>query len=186
MATGTEPEAAMVHLKRIVVGVDGSEGAARALRWAIGLAELEGAEIIAVHALGPVADLARGTTIAVSTGLGLRHAHSTWRNELRHEFEQDWCASLRVAGVPFRALLEGASPVGALMGVADREGADLIVLGAHDHGSLEDRVLGSVSYKISHRAHQPVVIIPPEAERDTAREMSGGAGQRIRLGLRAG
>ena len=35
-------------MKRIVVGVDGSEGAARALRWAIGLAEKEGAEIIAV------------------------------------------------------------------------------------------------------------------------------------------
>ena len=49
-------------MKRLVVGVDGSEGAARALRWAIGLAEKEGAEIIAVYALGPVEDLFRGTT----------------------------------------------------------------------------------------------------------------------------
>lgn len=176
----------MVHMRRIVVGVDGSEGAARALRWAVGLAKLEGAEIVAVHALGPVADLARGTTVAVSTGLGLRHAHNTWRNELRHEFEHDWCASLRAAGVPFRALLEGASPVSALMAVADRENADLIVLGAHDHGSLEDRVLGSVSYKISHRAHQPVVIVPPEAERDTPGEMPGSDAQGIRFGLKAG
>ncbi len=52
------------------------------------------------------------------------------------------------------------------MAVADREDADLIVVGAHGHGGFEDRMLGSVSYKVSHRAHQPVVIVPPEASRN--------------------
>jgi nucleotide-binding universal stress UspA family protein len=151
-------------MKRIVVGVDGSEGAKRALRWAMGLAEEEGAEIIAVYALGPVEDLARGASTAVSVGLGLPH-ESTWRNELRRELEQDWCAPLRAAGLPFKAHIEGASASAGLMAVADREDADLIVVGAHGHGSFEDRVLGSVSYKVSHRAHQPVVIVPPDAQR---------------------
>src|SRR5437879_10797279 len=151
-------------MKRIVVGVDGSQGAVRALRWAIGLAAEEGAEIIAVYALGPVEDLARGTTNAVSAGLGMsRSRFSSWRNELRQELEQDWCAPLRAAGLPFRAHLEEASASVGLMAVADREDADLIVVGAHGHGGFEDRVLGSVSYKVSHRAHQPVVIVPPEA-----------------------
>jgi nucleotide-binding universal stress UspA family protein len=151
-------------MKRIVVGVDGSEGAARALRWAIGLAEEERAEIIAVYALGPVEDLARGAGAAVSVGLGLPH-ESTWRNQLRRTLEQNWCAPLRAAGLPFKAHLEGASASAGLMAVADREDADLIVVGAHGHGSFEDRVLGSVSYKVSHRAHQPVVIVPPDAQR---------------------
>ena len=151
-------------MKRIVVGVDGSEGAARALRWAIGLAEKEGAEIIAVYALGPVEDLFRGTTNAVSAGLGMSQPRAgSWRNELRRELEQDWCAPVRAAGLPFRAHLEEASASAGLMAVADREDADLIVVGAHGHGGFEDRVLGSVSYKVSHRAHQPVVIVPPEA-----------------------
>ena len=48
------------------------------------------------------------------------------------------------------------------MAVADREDGDLIVVGAHGHGGFGDRVLGSVSYKVCHRAHQPVVIVPPE------------------------
>jgi nucleotide-binding universal stress UspA family protein len=151
-------------MKRIVVGVDGSEGAARALRWAIGLAKEDGAEIIAVYALGPLEDLARGTTSAVSAGLGISQSRfSSWRNDLRQELEQDWCAPLRAAGLPYRAHLEGASASGALMAVADREDADLIVVGAHGHGGCEDRGLGSVSYKVSHRAHQPVVIVPSEA-----------------------
>ena len=154
-------------MKRIVVGVDGSEGAARALGWAIGRAKEESAEIIAVYALGPVEDLARGASTAVSVGLGLPH-ESTWRNELRRELERDWCAPLRAAGVPFRAHVEGASASAGLMAVADREDADLIVLGARGHGSFEDRVLGSVSYKVSHRAHQPVVIVPPDTRRISA------------------
>ncbi len=151
-------------MKRIVVGVDGSPGSARALRWAIGLGRDQDAEIIAVYALGPVEDLARGTSIAVAAGLGLRASESgPWRKELRREVEQRWCAPLHAAGVPFRIELETAPAAAGLMAVADANDADLIVVGAHGHGGFEDRVLGSVSYKVSHRAHQPVVIVPPEA-----------------------
>jgi nucleotide-binding universal stress UspA family protein len=151
-------------VKRIVVGLDGSEGAARALDWAMGLARDERAEIIAVYALGPVEDFARGASNAVAAGLGMAH-DGPWRNHLRQELERDWCAPLRTAGLPFRAHFEEASASVALMAVADREDADLIVVGAHGHGGFEDRVLGSVSYRVSHRAHQPVVIVPSEARR---------------------
>jgi nucleotide-binding universal stress UspA family protein len=129
----------------------------------MGLAQEDGAEIIAVYALGPLEDLARGASNAVSAGLGMSAASlGPWRDQLRRELEEDWCAPLRAAGLPFRAQLEGASASAGLMAVADREDADLIVVGAHGHGGFEDRVLGSVSYKVSHRAHQPVVIVPPE------------------------
>ena len=151
-------------VKRIVVGVDGSPGSARALRWAIDLAQHDEAEIIAVYALGPVEDLARGASNAVAAGLGIPPSGvGSWRAGLRRELEHDWCAPLVASGLPFRAHLEQASAPGALMAVADREDADLIVVGAQGHGSFEDRVLGGVSYKVSHRAHQPVVIVPPEA-----------------------
>lgn len=150
-------------VKRIVIGVDGSAGSNRALHWAIGLAREQEAEIIAVYALGPVGDLARGTSNAVAAGLGLRDPEAgRWREELRRDVEREWCAPLQSAGVPYRVQLETHSAPAALMCVADAEDADLIVVGAHGHGSFEDRVLGSVSYKVSHRAHQPVVIVPPE------------------------
>jgi nucleotide-binding universal stress UspA family protein len=151
-------------MKRIVVGIDGSKGALRALRWAMGLAKEEGAEIVAVYAVGPVEGLGWGAANAVSAGLGMSQSTSgSWRDEVRRELEQDWCAPLRAAGVPFRAYFEEASASAALMAIADREDADLIVVGAHGHGGFEDRVLGSVSNKISHRAHQPVVIVPSKA-----------------------
>ena len=148
-------------MKRIVVGVDGSEGAARALGWASRLAGEEGAEIVAVYALGPLEDLARGAAEAVSTGLGLSTSRPAWRKQLRQELEA-WCAPLRAAGLPYRAHLEMAPAADGLMAVADREDADLIVVGAHGHGGLEDRVLGSVGFRLGHRAHKPVVIVPPD------------------------
>jgi nucleotide-binding universal stress UspA family protein len=151
-------------VKRIVIGVDGSAGSNRALRWAIGLAREQDAEIVAVYALGPMEDLARGASNAVAAGLGLRGSDAgRWRDELRRDVEREWCAPLHSAGVPYRVQLETSSAPAALMAVADAEDADLIVVGAHGHGNFEDRVLGSVSYKVSHRAHQPVVIVPPEA-----------------------
>ncbi|HEV7535235.1 MAG TPA: universal stress protein, partial [Acidimicrobiia bacterium] len=58
--------------------------------------------------------------------------------------------------------------------VADREDGDLIVVGAHGHGGFGDRVLGGVSYKLSHRARQPVVIIPPEVEHRSRRNRASG------------
>src|SRR5437879_4680626 len=113
-------------MRRIVVGIDGSETSGRALRWAVGLAEREGAEIIAVYALGPMEDLARGASSAVSAGLGMSQSWvGGWRSELRRKLEQDWCAPLRSAGLPFRAQLEEASASAGLMAVADREHADL-------------------------------------------------------------
>ncbi len=74
-------------VKRIVVGLDGSEGAARALEWAMRLAREEGAEIVAVYALGPVEDCARGATNAVAAGLGVAREKS-WRKQLREQLEQ--------------------------------------------------------------------------------------------------
>ena len=150
-------------VKRIVVGVDGSSGSDRALRWAMEFARGEGAELIAVYALGAVEDLARGASNAVAAGLGIPPSAAPWREALHRELDENWCAPLRTAGLPYRVLLEKASAAAGLMAVADREDADLIVVGAHGHGGFEDRVLGSVSYKVSHRAHQPVVIVPPEA-----------------------
>jgi nucleotide-binding universal stress UspA family protein len=36
------------------------------------------------------------------------------------------------------------------------------VVGARGHGNLCERVLGGVTYRLSHRARHPVVVVPPE------------------------
>ena len=63
---------------RIVVGVDGSDTAQEALRWALGLGETLGAEVVAVHAVGLVEELH-----------DCEVSEDSWRAGLRRLVEED-------------------------------------------------------------------------------------------------
>ncbi|HYW22744.1 MAG TPA: universal stress protein [Terriglobales bacterium] len=67
-------------MARILVGVDGSEGSAAAIRWASRLALTAGAEVVAVHVIDRSADDVRP--------LGLPRAilnEADWREAVEHE-----------------------------------------------------------------------------------------------------
>jgi nucleotide-binding universal stress UspA family protein len=139
-------------IRTIVVGLDGSEGSDRALRWAISRAADLRAEVVAVYGFRPVVP-------ELSAGIPAFDPHAMVES-LRATLEDDWSAPLDAAGIPYRAELVEADPVTAILGAADRHGADMIVLGAQGHGGFVDRLLGGVTYKVAHRARQPVVIVP--------------------------
>lgn len=141
----------MIHT--IVVGVDGTDGSRRALEWTATRAAELGAEVVAVFALPPASEF-----VVSIPPLPVHAVH-----DLRQHFEQEWCRPLREAGIPYRSYVVQQSPTHALVGAAEREHADLVVVGAHGHGGLVDRLLGSVSYAVSHAAPCPVVIVPTEA-----------------------
>jgi len=137
-------------IQTILVGVDGTEGSRRALVWAAGRAQELGAEVVAVLAIRPF-----GEFVSDVPPLPGDVVH-----RLRKRLETTWCAPLRDAGVRYRSIAVEDDPSQALVSIADRERADMIVLGARGHGRMLDRLLGSVTYKVAHRAHCPVVIVP--------------------------
>src|SRR3954451_10454249 len=140
-------------LRKIVVGVDGSGAASRATRWAAGRARESGAEVIAVTAIDVDTQFTRDLP---PSGFG------NWRDQIRHRLKTEWVRPLVDAGVEYRTKVVEAAPAAALMQVADDEQAELIVVGAHGHGGLGDRLLGSVSYRVTHLARQPVTVIPSD------------------------
>ncbi|MCC6339332.1 MAG: universal stress protein [Acidimicrobiia bacterium] len=141
---------------RIVVGVDGSKGSGRALAYAADVAERLGAEVVAVYGLGPLAELAMAIPPSRPT---------TWKRDLQDEMHDVWCRPLADRGVKFHARLVESDPVNALIDAADKEQALMIVVGANSRGELAHRVLGGVTYRLAHRAHHPVVIVPPTPDR---------------------
>jgi nucleotide-binding universal stress UspA family protein len=66
--------------------------------------------------------------------------------------------ALPVPAAKPRKTVESAHPADALLEIAEREGADLIVVGNRGmHGV--SRMLGSVPNKVSHRARCHVLIV---------------------------
>jgi nucleotide-binding universal stress UspA family protein len=137
----------------VVVGVDGSDDARRALEWTALLAAATDAEVVAAHVLTYDREFERDLTLDTMR---------TWRRELERDLRNAWTEPLRAIPVRSRCVLvEASSPTDGLLDVARREHADLLVVGARGHGTLAGRVMGGVSYRLAHHATQPVVVVPP-------------------------
>ncbi len=147
----------------IVVGVDGSEGARRALRWALREASHRGTAVEAVTAwLWDDIDTA---PIGPSNP---ENARERAVQMLDREVEQALAEWVTAPPTIAREVVEGR-PAKVL--VAAATDADLLVLGSHGHGRLYHVALGSVSESCIREATCPVVVVPiphPEQRRQPA------------------
>lgn len=145
-STTTGPAAAKGRAGRIVVGVDGSEGADLALDWAVGEARRTGGEIdiVASSVLTGTSDYVVTVDVAVP-------------DAARQVVEG---ALARVAGeapeVVVRGGTRGDPPAVALVD-ASRE-AGLLVLGSRGLGAFRGLLLGSVSHYLAMHTHCPMVV----------------------------
>jgi nucleotide-binding universal stress UspA family protein len=133
---------------RVVVGLDGSVASQAALRWAAGLVRAEGGDLVAASVrIVPFAEIWPETV----------------EERRRGEAErlEQWCAPLDDAGVSFRrALLEG-DPRQQLLEIADRDHADLLVVGARGSGGNRHALhLGSTTHHLIHHTRVPLAAIP--------------------------
>jgi len=141
-------------LRTIVIGMDSSAGAQRALTWAATRSREAGAQLIAVHVLTYSHEFATDLSPATM---------NNWRRDLERDLAGPWTDAGRGVGSTVRTVVvEDESPAAGILATAERENADLVVLGTHGRGNLADRLLGPTAYTVTHRARTPVVIIPPD------------------------
>jgi nucleotide-binding universal stress UspA family protein len=141
------------EMKKIVVGVDGSDGAVAALRFAIDEARAHGATVEAVNAWHiPPAAYGAGWAPAVADFDGYRKvAESGLEKSLKE-------AGADESGVTVATHVSEGAPADVLCREAD--GADLLVVGSRGLGGFRGLLLGSVSQQCAHHAPCPVVIVP--------------------------
>jgi nucleotide-binding universal stress UspA family protein len=144
-------------IKRIVVGVDGSENSQAALRWAIRMAQGMGSEVTAVHALGVPSYFPEPFGVPVQYD-------DRWREEMTEEFEK-WCTPLKASGVGYRTVMEDGRPASVIAEVAERDAADVIVVARRGRGGVAELLLGSVSHELALHSKRPVLLIEPEPSR---------------------
>jgi nucleotide-binding universal stress UspA family protein len=168
-----EKGAGVVTLERVLVGLDGSEGSARALHWAIDLAKAVGAEVLAVHAFEqPYPVVPPSAEVPVGMVVDEVEAVQALRVAVEQAFVTEWSAPLEGAGVRYRRLLEEGSPGDVLLEVAAREQPGLIVTGRRGRRPLAELLAGSVSHHLVHRSPIPVAIVPGAGDHDERRKRS--------------
>jgi nucleotide-binding universal stress UspA family protein len=147
-----------VPTRVIVLGLDGSHNAKQAVAWCATYAPALDAEVVAIFSL-------EVPGYAGLAPIGMSYATIADEEFLAaiHVELDDWCAPLRDVGVPYRTEVLQGPPEASLNEVADRENADLIVVGRRGHGGFVEAVIGSVPHALAHSATRPLVIIPPPA-----------------------
>jgi nucleotide-binding universal stress UspA family protein len=137
----------------IVVGVDGSEGSAAALRFAIEEARVRGAELKAVNAWH-VPPAVYGAGWAPAT-VDLDEYRKLAESALGKSLEDAGAAD---SGVEVTPILREGHPVDVLIAESGR--ADLLVVGSRGLGGFKGLLLGSVSQQCAQHAKCPVVVVP--------------------------
>lgn len=136
---------------RIVVGVDGSEGADRALRYAVDEAERRGGTVDAVLVWALLDQPGVPEERPFDPAFGEAKARAYLDEAVARVVGDHPGVTVNpvvVCDLPARGLLEAAA------------GADLLVVGARGLGGFAGLLLGSVSQQVVNHAPCPVVVIP--------------------------
>jgi nucleotide-binding universal stress UspA family protein len=143
--------------RRIVVGVDGSEGSRHALVWARDEAALRGAELDVVHTWAPPAPVSEIAVMVTPTDDAV---YEQAAQEVLEAALSDLPAetggpvpvsATTLRGYPSTTLIERASD------------ADLLVVGSRGRGGFAGLLLGSVGQQCIHHASGPVAVVPATA-----------------------
>ena len=136
--------------KTILWATDGSETAAHALPYALGLAESDKAKLVVVHA--------REIFVGRGGGYPVLADESELRATIHQQVEE-----LKSSGIDATYIVRTCTANHAartIAEIAEEVGADLIVVGTHGYGRVANLLLGSTTQGLLHAGTCPVLAIP--------------------------
>lgn len=172
-------------VQKILVPLDGSQHAHKALGFALDIAEKHGAAVVLLHVLLRNLDLEqlralfahqdlsadlqatleraareKAPPLAVAAG----YARATVPQKVLEEVGREILAgaerTAQARGLPrVECLLEDGDPAKCIIACAERLHADTIVMASRGLGTIEDLFLGSVSRKVNHRARGTCILV---------------------------
>lgn len=134
--------------RRIVVGVDGSEGSAKALDWVIAEATRFPASL----------ELVTAWMFPMALGYVFARTPDEVRQQVQRIADTSVSHVAEVApDIVVRSTLREGEAGPTLVDLST--GADLLVVGSQGHGGIRELLLGSVGTYCSRHAHCPIVIV---------------------------
>ena len=139
---------------KIMIATDGSKQVEKAVKAAVELARLTGARLYAVH-------------VIASTGYTPRNFG--WEESLREILEAEAKRAVtfveeagKASGIEVESVILDGHPADRIMGFAEQEDMDLIVMGTLGRTGLDRFLLGSVAEKIVRHSKTPVMVVKGE------------------------
>ncbi|MBN1432091.1 MAG: universal stress protein [Methanomicrobiaceae archaeon] len=137
--------------KKILLATDGSENARRAAREAAGLAKELSSDIIIAYIF-----------VSPPSQSKMAKAHFDVHSILEIEAKDSISETIRFLeseNLTYTLKVAIGEPAVEIIGIAEKENADLLIIGSRGLGALRGAVIGSVSQKVAHHAKCPVMIV---------------------------
>lgn len=177
------PNLPEVRIKRILYATDLSEGARRALAYAVNLANQYCAQLVILHVVDDTPEIVDQHVVGYIDANEWEAIKQRNLNETREvligkkrgqdvirEVLDRFCSNLRpgtddhTAAMDETIVVKG-NPVHQILNVAEEKQCDLIVMGSHGQGALIDTMIGSTASRVLRRAAIPVLVVRlPKAE----------------------
>ena len=141
-----------VMFRRILLPLDGSTCAEEALPYAVAQAERFGAELILLRILEPLRGVSGVSRVAIE------RVEERSRS-LAHEYVERVAAGVREQGLPVHGVTVEGYPHHEIVGFAEENQIDLIVICTRGRSGFSRWLMGSVADRVVRGANVPVLLV---------------------------
>ena len=162
-----------VSIRKILFATDLSETARHAVRYACTIGNTYGAEVHAMHVVPDVLDEYSSGTGKNLTRVVDDQQHEAFNKgnleqarQVMHERMRATSRKIleKMPSCPLsenRTIIKVGDPVEEIVTMAEQDGFDLIIMGTHGYGELEEMVMGSTAAGVIQRSKVPVLVARP-------------------------
>jgi ACR3 family arsenite transporter len=179
-----QPEGMVPTLRRILYATDLSETARHAVRYACSLGNRYGAEVTVLHVIPDIIEefsKEAGIDLAEHmdkkewesfNALGIQKAKAAIARRLDETSRQVKKEIPECPIIAENAQVLVGNPVEQILSAAIEGAYDLVIMGTHGHGGIEQAVIGSVAGEVIRKCPVPVMVIRLPKDKQPAQEDS--------------
>jgi len=149
-----------LNMKKILVTIDGSENSVKAAEYAVSLTKKYDAELTILYVLYSELGFAYSNLIGVTTPKAIEDVLETQKKDVQKWFDEirSKLANTKIS-VTDKIIVSVSSIVGEIVGFADKEKMDLIILGTRGRTGFKKLLLGSVAEGVVNHSSCPVMVV---------------------------
>jgi nucleotide-binding universal stress UspA family protein len=155
--------------KRLLVPLDGSRFASRALRYAMEVAHQFGTEVILLQVVESATPLATTTGMApgmqspTAAQIAVQAALDEEKRNTSHakRYLSRKARDIRSQDIEVSYQVVVGDPAQSIMEFAEKENVDLVVMTTHGKSGLKRAIMGSVADQVIRESGKPVLVVRP-------------------------